>query len=126
MIAEEFGLVGVVGVVTLFALFVWRGVRTCLDAPDLFGRFLGMGLCILIGLQAGINMGVVTGLLPTKGLTLPLISYGGSSLVLTMAMLGVLLNVTSQARRQHMPPEHPKSSYGMPSGRRRVRAGAIS
>ncbi len=126
VIGEEFGLLGVFAVVGLFAIFVWRAVKVCVDAPDLFGRLLGIGLAMLIGMQAGINMGVVTGLLPTKGLTLPLISYGGSSLVLTMAMLGILLNVTAQARRRTVldtAPRNPFSRVG--SGRRRARAGAI-
>lgn len=99
VIGEEFGLAGVALVICLFALLVFRGVTVCIQAPDTFGRLLGMGLAILLGMQAAINIGVVTGLLPTKGLTLPMISYGGSSLVLTMAIVGVLLNVTAQARR---------------------------
>lgn len=124
VLAEEFGLLGVIFVVLLFAVIVYRGVMVCLAAPDLFGRLLGMGLAILVGMQAGINMGVVTGLLPTKGLTLPLISYGGSSLVLTLAMLGVLLNVTAQARQHTILDERSKNPFRTTS-RRRVRAGGL-
>jgi len=123
--AEEFGLLGLTLLVGLFALFVYRALTVCLDAPDLFGRLLGTGLATLIGLQAGINMGVVTGLLPTKGLTLPLISYGGSSLVLTMAMLGILLNVTGQARRLTVLDGRKKNPWRSVSERRRVRAGGL-
>jgi len=126
VIGEEFGLLGAVAVIALFALFVFRGVKVCIDAPDTFGRLLGIGLAMLIGMQAGINMGVVTGLLPTKGLTLPLISYGGSSMVLTMAMLGILLNVTAQARRRTVLNVAPRNPFSrMPSGRRRARAGGL-
>ena len=125
VIGEEFGLLGVAVVVLLFGVFVYRSVRVCADAPDLFGRLLGMGLAILIGMQASIHMGVVLGLLPTKGLTLPLISYGGSSLVLTLAMLGILLNVTAQARRQTVLADRAGDPARVGSGRRRVRAGAV-
>ncbi len=125
VLAEEFGVLGVVGVVLLFAVVVHRGVTVCLQAPDLFGRLLGMGLAILVGMQAGINMGVVTGLLPTKGLTLPLISYGGSSLVLTLAMLGVLLNVTAQARQSTILDERSRNPFRTNSSRRRARAGGV-
>ncbi|MCP4870640.1 MAG: putative lipid II flippase FtsW [Proteobacteria bacterium] len=126
VIGEEFGLVGVLLVVCLFALFVYRAVKVSIDAPDLFGRLLGVGLGLLIGMQAGINMGVVTGLLPTKGLTLPLISYGGSSLVLTMAMLGVLLNVTAQARQRTVLATGARSPLQrISSGRKRARAGGL-
>ena len=126
VIGEEFGLLGVAGVIGLFGLLVFRAVRVCVDAPDLFGRLLGIGLALLVGMQAGINMGVVTGLLPTKGLTLPLISYGGSSLVLTLAMLGILLNVTAQARRRTVLDTAPRNPFArVGSGRRRVTAGAL-
>jgi cell division protein FtsW len=91
----------------------------------MFGRLLGMGIAMLIGMQAGFNMGVVTGLLPTKGLTLPLISYGGSSLVFTMAMLGILLNVTAQARRETVLDGRSRSPFKTQSSRHRVRAGAL-
>ena len=123
VVAEELGLIGVVGVVVLFGLFVFQSVRLCMQAPDVFGRLFGMGLAMLIGIQAGINMGVVTGLLPTKGLTLPLISYGGSSLVLTMAMLGILLNVTAQARRATVLDQRSRNPWR--TSRRRVRAGGL-
>lgn len=98
VVGEEFGLFGTLGVIALFLALLWRAVTICLHAPDPFGRLLGIGLAMLMAMQAGINMGVVMGVLPTKGLTLPFISYGGSSLVLTMLMAGVLLNVTAQAR----------------------------
>ena len=123
VVAEELGLLGLIGVVGLFALFVFQAVRLCMLAPDVFGRLFGMGLAMLVGIQAGINMGVVTGLLPTKGLTLPLISYGGSSLVLTMAMLGILLNVTAQARRSTVLDERSRNPWR--TSRRRVRAGGL-
>jgi len=127
VIGEEFGLVGVMLVVGLFALFVYRAVRVSIDAPDLFGRLLGTGLGLLIGMQAGINMGVVVGLLPTKGITLPLISYGGSSLVLTMAMLGVLLNVTAQARQRTVLNGGSRNPLQrISSGRRRARVGGLT
>jgi cell division protein FtsW len=125
VIGEEFGLLGSALVIGLFGLFVFRASRCCQGAPDGFGRLLGVGLTFMVGLQAAVNMAVVTGLLPTKGLTLPLVSYGGSSLVLTMAMLGILLNVTAQARRRTVLSDVPKSPFRMPSGRKRVRAGAV-
>jgi cell division protein FtsW len=126
VIGEELGLLGVAGVIGLFGLFVFRATRICADAPDLFGRLLGIGLALMIGMQAAINMGVVMGLLPTKGLTLPLISYGGSSLVLTLAMLGILLNVTAQARRRTVLDVRSRNPFSrISSGRNRVRAGGL-
>jgi len=126
VIGEELGMLGAAGVIGLFALFVFRATRTCAQAPDLFGRLLGIGLALLIGMQAAINMGVVMGLLPTKGLTLPLVSYGGSSLVLTLAMLGILLNVTAQARRRTVLDVRSRNPFSrITSGRKRVRAGGV-
>jgi cell division protein FtsW len=125
VIAEEFGMLGLTVVMGLFLGFVIRAVRVVQDAPELFGRLLGMGIATLVGLQAAVNMAVVTGLLPTKGLTLPLISYGGSSLVLTMAMLGILLNVTGQARRCTVLDRRTKNPWQKVSQRRRARAGAL-
>jgi len=95
--AEELGLLGALTVVILFAIFLWRGVRVSLRAPDNFGRFLAVGITSMIVLQAFINISVVLGLMPTKGIPLPFVSYGGSSLFVTLACVGVLLNITKQA-----------------------------
>jgi cell division protein FtsW len=95
--AEELGLVGALIIVALFSIFLWRGVRTALHTQDLFGRFLAVGITSMVVLQAFINISVVLGLMPTKGIPLPFISYGGSSLFVTLACVGVLLNVTKQA-----------------------------
>src|ERR1700689_2219652 len=95
--AEELGLVGALAIVLLFAIFLWRGVRTALRTQDMFGRFLAVGIPSMIVVQAFINISVVLGLMPTKGIPLPLVSYGGSSLLVTLACIGVLQNVSKQA-----------------------------
>jgi cell division protein FtsW len=95
--AEELGLVGALIIVALFSIFLWRGIRTALRTQDMFGRFLAAGITSMVVLQAFINISVVLGLMPTKGIPLPFISYGGSSLFITLACVGVLLNVTKQA-----------------------------
>jgi len=95
--AEELGLVGALTVVVLFAIFLWRGTRAALRTQDNFGRFLAVGITSMIVLQAFINISVVLGLMPTKGIPLPFVSYGGSSLFVTLACVGVLLNITKQA-----------------------------
>jgi cell division protein FtsW len=95
--AEELGLVGALAVIILFAIFLWRGTRAALRTQDNFGRFLAVGITSMIVLQAFINISVVLGLMPTKGIPLPLVSYGGSSLFVTLACVGVLLNITKQA-----------------------------
>ncbi|HNP59238.1 MAG TPA: putative lipid II flippase FtsW [Nitrospirales bacterium] len=98
LVGEELGLVGTCGLLALFAILVCKGFRVAALAPDLFGRYLALGITMLLGIQALINAGVVSGLLPTKGLTLPLVSYGGSSLLVTMLALGILLSVARQGR----------------------------
>jgi len=98
VVGEELGLAGVMLVIVLFGFFCYRSLRIALEAPDLFGRYLGVGCTLLIGLEAILNMGVVTGLLPTKGLTLPFISYGGSSLVMSLLAVGILLNISTYRR----------------------------
>jgi cell division protein FtsW len=103
--SEELGLVGVLLILALFSLLVYRGLLLSLRAPDAFGSYLALGLTLLIGLQAGINMGVVTGLFPTKGLSLPFLSYGGSSLLATLLAVGILLNISSQIKRPKLPAE---------------------
>ena len=95
--AEELGLVGSLMIVLLFAVFLWRGVRTALRTHDMFGRFLAVGITSMIVVQAFINISVVLGLMPTKGIPLPFVSYGGSSLFFALACVGVLLNISKQA-----------------------------
>ena len=95
--AEELGLVGTLFVVTMFAIFLWRGMRASWRTEDLFGRYLAVGITSMVVLQAFINISVVLGMMPTKGIPLPLVSYGGSSLFVTLACVGVLLNITKQA-----------------------------
>jgi cell division protein FtsW len=97
VIGEELGLIGALAVAALFLVILWRGVKTALAAGDGFSRHLALGITLLISIEGVINMAVVTGLLPTKGIALPLVSYGGSSLVVTMAALGVLLNISKEA-----------------------------
>jgi len=96
VIGEELGLIGALIVLVLFLIILWRGVRIALVSGDAFSRLLALGITLLICFQGLINMAVVTGLLPTKGIALPLVSYGGSSLVITMAALGVLLNISKE------------------------------
>jgi cell division protein FtsW len=95
--AEELGLVGALAVILLFAIFLWRGTRAALHTQDNFGRFLAVGITSMIVLQAFINISVVLGLMPTKGIPLPFVSYGGSSLFVTLMCVGVLLNITKQS-----------------------------
>lgn len=97
VVGEELGLVGALIIVTVFAIFLWRGMRAALRAPDSFGMLLGLGIVIGIVAQALLNMSVVLALVPTKGIPLPFISYGGSSLVPTLAGVGILLNISQYA-----------------------------
>ncbi len=95
-IAEELGLWGSLLIVLLFSIFLYRGVRVALRTEDPFARFLATGITAMVVIQALINMSVVLGMMPTKGIPLPFISYGGSSLFITLASVGVLLNITQQ------------------------------
>ena len=97
VIAEELGLVGALAVIAVFCLILWRGLRASLLAPDRFGMLLSLGLVTVIVTQALFNISVVLSLLPTKGIPLPFVSYGGSSLVPTLAAMGILLNISQQA-----------------------------
>jgi cell division protein FtsW len=97
VIGEELGLIGALIVVFVFAVFLWRGMRAALRAPDRFGMLLGIGIVVGIVAQALLNMSVVLALVPTKGIPLPFISYGGSSLVPTLAGVGILLNISQYA-----------------------------
>jgi cell division protein FtsW len=97
VVGEELGLIGTSLALLLFALLLWRGVRASLRAPDRFGYLLGMGLTLFLVVQAMLNMGMVLGLLPTKGLPLPFVSYGGSSLMVGLLTVGVLLNISQHS-----------------------------
>jgi cell division protein FtsW len=97
VVGEELGLIGALVVLAVFAIFLWRGMRAALRAPDRFGMLLGVGIVVGIVAQALLNMSVVLALLPTKGIPLPFISYGGSSLVPTLAGVGILLNISQYA-----------------------------
>jgi cell division protein FtsW len=97
VIGEELGLIGASLLALLFVLLLWRGLRAAWRAPDDFGTFLAAGLTLSIVLQAFINMSVVLGLLPTKGIPLPLVSAGGSSLLFTLLAVGLVLNVSQHA-----------------------------
>ena len=94
VLGEELGLLGTVTVVVLFMIVAWRGYRIAMRAPDIFSSLLATGFTTMIAIQAAINIGVVTATLPVTGITLPFISYGGSSLVLSLAGVGVLLNIS--------------------------------
>jgi cell division protein FtsW len=97
VIAEELGLLGTLAVLLIFAIFLWRGVRISLLAPDRFAKLLSLGIVTSIVAQALFNISVVLSLVPTKGIPLPFISYGGSSLVPTLAAVGILLNISQHA-----------------------------
>jgi cell division protein FtsW len=100
VIGEELGLVGVLFVVVLFGFILWRGLLIARKAPDMFGSLLAAGLTLWITLEAFINMGVMVGLAPFAGNALPLVSYGGSSLMATLVALGILMNIAQVSRAQ--------------------------
>jgi cell division protein FtsW len=95
-IAEELGFLGVVLVIGLFLSIVICGIKVSMHAYDMFGTYMALGIIVLIGLQAVVNMGVVMGLLPTKGTPLPFVSYGGTSLLINLIGVGILINITTQ------------------------------
>ncbi len=97
IIAEELGILGVVFLVSLFVMLIWRGVRIALRSHDAFGMYLAFGITAMFGLQGMLNLWVVTGMLPTKGLTLPFVSFGGSSMILALFSVGILLNISKNA-----------------------------
>jgi cell division protein FtsW len=94
---EELGMIGSVGLLFGFSIIFWRGLRATLRIGDDFGRYLALGLTVVVVVQGFMHMSVVLGMMPTKGIPLPMISYGGSSLVSTLASLGMLMNVSEHA-----------------------------
>src|SRR6202163_1252728 len=97
VLCEELGYIGGAIVLALFVIYGWRGLRAAVRAPDDFGRFLALGITVMVVSQALINVGVVLGMMPTKGIPLPFVSYGGSSLFVMLLATGVLLNISQQA-----------------------------
>ena len=99
VIGEELGLIGVLVIVGLYIIISWRGIAIARHARDTFGAYIAIGLTAAISMQVCINMGVTLGLLPTKGLTLPFLSYGGTSLLLNMASIGILMNIGAAPKK---------------------------
>ena len=119
--AEEFGLLGSLVLIALFAMLLWRIFRLALKASSLerfFEAYLAVGIGTWLGLQAFINMGVNMGLLPTKGLTLPLVSYGRSSLIIAMASLGILFRIHHELMTEGKPPSRRRKPAKAAGGRR--------
>jgi len=100
VVGEELGFIGVSFVLTLFLILLFRGTKISFRAPDSYGMYLASGITLLIIAQALINLGVVMGLLPTKGLPLPFLSHGGTALLVLCLLTGVLLNISSQIRKE--------------------------
>jgi cell division protein FtsW len=99
VVGEELGFLGVTVILTLFLVLIWRGLRIATKAPDMFGFLLGVGMVSIIGVYILLNLGIVVGCLPSTGLPLPFISYGGSSLMFNFMAIGVLLNISSQKKK---------------------------
>jgi len=99
VLAEELGFIGCIAVILLFAAFIWRGILIAMKAPDMFGSLLATGVTALIGTQAIINIAVVTSSMPVTGISLPFFSYGGSSLVILLCLVGILLNISRQTNK---------------------------
>jgi cell division protein FtsW len=104
VIGEELGLLGGLAIAGLFMVLIWRGLRAGLRAPDLFGSYLALGITAMLAIEAIVNLGVVTGSLPTKGLPLPFVSFGGSALFMTMLATGVLLNISQHTGERGIGP----------------------
>jgi cell division protein FtsW len=100
VIGEELGLIGTLAILGLFGVFLWRGLLAAYGARDLFGFYLALGITLTVCLQAFLNMSVVLGMVPTKGIPLPFLSYGGSSAIVMLGAVGILLNVSQQSRAE--------------------------
>lgn len=99
IIAEELGFVGCLIVIALFAAFIWRGLIIAMKAPDSFGSLIAVGITSLVGIQAIINIAVVTSSMPATGMSLPFISYGGTALLILLFSMGILLNISRQGSK---------------------------
>lgn len=99
IIAEELGFVGCIVVIALFAVFIWRGIIIAMKAPDMFSSLLAVGITAMVGLQAIINIAVVTSSMPNTGMPLPFFSYGGTALLILLASVGILLNISRYTKK---------------------------
>ena len=97
IIGEEVGLIGCLIIISLFLIFIWRGVKVAMNAKDTYGKLLAIGITSIIAVQAIINIAVVTGSMPVTGVPMPFISYGGTSLVINLTAMGILLMLASLA-----------------------------
>ena len=120
VVGEELGLVGAIALLGLLAAFCWFGLRAASRAPDRFGGLLGVALVVWIAAETVINVGAVVGLLPVTGIPLPFISFGGSSLVITMVAAGILINI---ARQERVPGDGAAHGRTATAGRGRGRPG---
>ena len=102
ILAEELGFIGVATVLILFLIFIWRGVKVAMNAPDAFGALVAIGITSLIAVQVVINVAVVTSCMPVTGMPLPFFSYGGSSLVFLLTNVGILLNISKHAKYERI------------------------
>ena len=121
IVGEELGFIGVLGLCAAYLVIVSRGVRIALQAADDYGSFLAFGIATLFGVQSMTNLAVAMAILPTKGLTLPFVSYGGSSLLVNAAAVGILLSIS---RPRTASPEAPKPAGPAPSASAVVAASA--
>jgi cell division protein FtsW len=115
VIGEELGLAGTTVVLACFCVIAWRGLRTAMRAPDRFGAFLALGITAMLTVQAFFNMSVALGILPTKGIPLPFVSFGGSSLLVSTIGTGILLNVSQHASASHVVTTTLEPAPGAPS-----------
>ncbi len=99
ILAEELGFIGCAVVIILFAIFIWRGLLIAMKAPDMFGSMLAVGITSLIGLQAIMNIAVVTSSMPNTGIPLPFFGYGGTALVIVLCAVGILLNISRSSKK---------------------------
>lgn len=100
ILAEELGFIGCVSVIALFVIFVWRGIIIALRAPDTYGSLIAIGIVCLIGLQAIMNIAVVTGSMPVTGVPLPFFSYGGTAMIANLVSIGILLNISRSCEKK--------------------------
>ena len=112
-IGEEIGFIGVAVVLALFVILMWRGIRAALGARDVYGGYLAFGITLMFGMQALFNASVILGIVPNKGITLPLVSYGGSSLTVTMFLIGIVLNVGHRPERRSAPRELNQTQFAI-------------